>query len=122
MKETIKIIDLLCKIANGEEIPEKIKYKDIIYNWKVTKQGTGYCNKNNYYCEWLANRIHCDEKSVLNDTVEIIEDKENTEDINIQGISGLPEWGYDDDDIRRTINELVQAVKHLEKTKEDKRC
>lgn len=29
--KTIKIIDLLNKLANGEEVPEKIKYNDRIY-------------------------------------------------------------------------------------------
>ena len=28
----IKMIDLLVKIANGEEVPEKIKYKNEIYD------------------------------------------------------------------------------------------
>lgn len=126
----IRIIDLLTKIANGEELPEKIKYKDIIYNWKVTEQGKGYCNEDNHYYEWLANRIYCDEKSVLNDTIEIIEDKENIENINIQDIEELEdivvlsEEGYMTRGtfigITDKINELVQAVKHLEKTKEDK--
>ena len=30
----MKIIDLLNKIANGEEVPKKIKYKNKIYEWK----------------------------------------------------------------------------------------
>ena len=29
--KTIKIIDLLNKIANGEEVPKKIKYENDIY-------------------------------------------------------------------------------------------
>ncbi len=30
MNKEIKIIELINKIANGEEVPEKIKYKEII--------------------------------------------------------------------------------------------
>ena len=29
----MKVIDLLNKIAKGEEVPEKIKYNTKIYNW-----------------------------------------------------------------------------------------
>lgn len=113
MNETIKVIDLLKIIANGEEVPKKIKIRDKVYEFKHTTNGTGYVTED---WDWFNNMMF-DEELTLNMEVEIIEDKE---DINIQGICGLPEWGYDDDDIRRTINELVQAVKHLEKTKEDK--
>lgn len=112
----MKVIDLLNKIANGEEVPERIKWNDVI--WEYNKE------EKEYYSQRTEEAFFNDTSSVgfwlmahLNDVVEIIEDKE---DINIQSISELPEWGYDDDDIRRTINELVQAVKHLEKTKEDK--
>ena len=30
----LKVIDLLCLISNGEEVPKKIKYKNKIYEWK----------------------------------------------------------------------------------------
>lgn len=33
MKKKIKIIDLLCLISVGEEVPKKIKYKDDIWVW-----------------------------------------------------------------------------------------
>lgn len=33
MKNIIKIIDLLCLISNGEEVPKKIKYEDDIWVW-----------------------------------------------------------------------------------------
>lgn len=33
MKNKIKIIDLLCLISNGEEVPKKIKYNNIDYYW-----------------------------------------------------------------------------------------
>ena len=38
----MKIIDLLNKIANGEEIPKKIRYGDLIYN--VSDVGEDYYN------------------------------------------------------------------------------
>ena len=35
MSKTIKIIDLLNKIANGEDVPKKIKFRDDIYEFDI---------------------------------------------------------------------------------------
>ena len=40
MSKTIKVIDLLNKIANGEELPEEIKYDNTI--WQYNKAKTDY--------------------------------------------------------------------------------
>jgi len=69
--KTIKIIDLLVRIANENEIPEKIKYKDYIYwydkNWKDYK---------NAQVEFTSYLISCKYHTTdfLNEEVEIIED------------------------------------------------
>lgn len=39
MNKKTKIIDLLCLISNGEEVPKKIKFKDNIYEYR----GDDYC-------------------------------------------------------------------------------
>lgn len=39
----MKIIDLFNKIANGEDIPKKIKYRDRI--WKYNIKNQDYCNE-----------------------------------------------------------------------------
>ena len=74
MKKTIKIIDLLNKIANGEEVPKKIKYNDDEYI-----HIDNYC----YFCEEtneiLSQNTYA-EFSRLNDEVEIL-DEEEFEDI-----------------------------------------
>ena len=71
----MKIIDLLNKIANGEEAPKKIKYDDDIYI-----HVDNYC----YYCqetnEILSQNIYA-EFSRLNDEVEIISEKKEIENI-----------------------------------------
>lgn len=77
MNKTIKVIDLLNKIANGEEVPKKIKINNIIYEYR----GYMYCTeKANYqdienylFGKWNFN--------ILNDTVEIIEDNDKLEKI-----------------------------------------
>ena len=74
MEKTIKIIDLLNKIANGEEVPKKIKYNDDEYI-----HIGNYC----YFCEEtneiLSQNTYA-EFSRLNDEVEIL-DEEEFEDI-----------------------------------------
>ena len=75
----IKVIDLLIKIANNEEVPEKIKIKNVIYEYR----GYMYCTeKANYqdikdylFGKWNFN--------ILNDYVEIIEEPKNIEKIEM---------------------------------------
>ena len=73
----IKVIDLLNKIANGEEVPKKIKYEKDTYI-----HIDNYC----YYCEdtnlILSDRIFV-EYSKLNDEVEIIEEPKKIKKIEM---------------------------------------
>ena len=71
MNKKIKIIDLLVKIAKGEEVPNlKIKHWKQIYNFNI-KMGFITCQSDEGY---NLDLIQC-----LNDEVEILED--NTEEI-----------------------------------------
>lgn len=69
----IKIIDLLVKVANGEEVPKKIMYDDVIY----TDDGyhTYYDDKDNVL--WSTYNF-----LILNDEVEIIEEDKKNGGIN----------------------------------------
>lgn len=58
----MKLIDLLVKIANGEEVPKLIEYK-----------GARYVFQNNKYVGW--NDLLKIDFENLNDEIEIIEDK-----------------------------------------------
>ena len=64
----MKIIDLLNKIANGEEMPEKIRYYNTLYYWDV---------ENKDYRDNLNEsfRAYHDFLTILNDEIEIIEEK-----------------------------------------------
>ncbi len=113
MNKKIKIIELLNKIANGEEVPENIKY----YNRNSKESDIMPCCKENIIDKLDCNSIY------LNDEVEIIEEQE---EIDIQNITELLEIGsYEADrtDVkmnRVVINKLVQAVKQLDnKLKEE---
>ena len=70
----MKIIDLLNKIANGEEVPKKIKYNDKI--WRLASDGTYFIGSDYGYDFWLEHGDDKfeDEPITLNDEVEIIEE------------------------------------------------
>ena len=112
--KTIKVIDLLNKIANGEEVPKEIKYNGFYYHYEY----------GNYI--W-----HVDEETEvnllkdckLNDEVEILEEKKlpkkleeigkidyNLEYIDYKNIEELKNWL--NNDIQSILNELDLIVKN----------
>ena len=104
MSKTIKIIDLLNKIANGEEVPEKIMYNDKTFR---LNQITGWYQNIDVIGnveDWFISKYR------LNDKVEIIEEQE---EIDIQDIKELD---FSASPLAKTnlLNELVQAVKQLD--------
>lgn len=81
----MKIIDLLNKIANGEEVPKKVKWKNNIYTYVYDDDREE--NIINYYCD-LERHIHLIDGGQhdirLNDEVEIIkEEKKIPEKLNL---------------------------------------
>ena len=101
----MKIIDLLNKIANGEEVPKKIKYKNIIWHFNK-KDKTYYMNNTEielFYIEKLAEK--------LNDEVEIIEEKNIIpEKLNLH----LDDWTYPtqcDIELSKKIDEIIDYLK-----------
>lgn len=121
MSKTIKVIDLLNKIANGENLPEKILLKDKVYYLieddegnKVYSQGKSKGNWELFIDHKILITRNLNEKVlILDDEVEIIEEEP---EIDIQGIRDLPfdthdiEW----EDVRDSINQLNLAVKQLD--------
>ena len=78
MMKTIKIIDLLIKIANGEEVPKKIKYCNKIYT--LSNIVNDYMNEDGNYLTYKF-----DDFDILNDEVEILEEpKKIPEKLNIE--------------------------------------
>ena len=82
----MKIIDLLNKIANGEEVPKKIKINGIIYEY----QGDDYLYKDDDKKEyWLFSAGYTDKfmwlDSFLKTKIEILEEeKKIPEKLNIE--------------------------------------
>ena len=65
----MKVIDLLNKIANGEEVPKKIKFEDYIYEYNIKEED--YYNEK--YCDGILDSIAL--FSQLNDEIEILEEE-----------------------------------------------
>lgn len=68
----MKVIDLLNKIANGEEVPEKIKYRNKIFIYDKDNQCYVVENYNEYYDLHMSLSDH--KGTDLNYEVEIIEE------------------------------------------------
>lgn len=108
----MKVIDLLNKIAEGKELPEKFMYKAHLYYRQKTK---GIC----YRCDEL-NEIfeECLVLEELNDTVEIIEEPKKIEKITVREKTlGFPngEWTARNMDkaFAIKINELIDEINNL---------
>lgn len=98
----MQIIDLLNKIANGEEVPTTIKYQDNYYNlirkynenWEEYE--FGYKNLNGGYLNiWRDN--------VLNDEVEILEEEKEIPEKHINNYGDLIILGQQDNWLEPTI-------------------
>lgn len=105
----IKIIDLLNKIANGEEVPKKILLNGIIFEY----QGDDYLYKDEDKKEhWLFSVSYTDKymwlENFLKAEVEIIEE---TKKIEYEQIEELTCNEYDFE--KKTINSLIQNQRKL---------
>lgn len=70
----MKVIDLLNKIANGEEVPKKVKYKT--FYWKYSEKDRDYKDTDKDYVFSCSNY---DIPEMLNNEVEIIEEDNKIE-------------------------------------------
>ena len=122
----MKVIDLLNKIANGEEVPEKIKTASGI-TYKYNYDYKNYTVENDFEASLFDDCIGC----YVNAEVEILEDKtEKIEEINKNyGIFGFDDKSFGEmkemvQDLYEKINELVRAINKLNKkdTSKDENC
>ena len=65
----MKVIDLLNKIANGEEVPKKVKYKGLY--WEYDKNYDDYRDNED---DWVFGMSNYDITRMLNNEVEILEE------------------------------------------------
>ena len=103
MKKTIKIIDLLNKIANSEEVPKRIKYCGNIYEYNDEFY---YMNGYSLYRDFYT------EGNCLNYEVEIIEENKKIEKLDIDKMLQIKKWKRDKNAWKK-INELIDEVNKL---------
>ena len=89
MKKTIRIIDLILKVANEEKVPENIKYDNKVMKYDHNKQDyKGYYSNGNgdYLFQFLFDKCRNTEH-FINDYVEIIDEEEfiDIEEITLNG-------------------------------------
>lgn len=83
MENSITIIDLITKIANGEEVPEKIIWNEDLFEYDKGQKAYVIESINGITKSLLEYILECD----LNDEVEIIEeDKKIEEDKEIEEV------------------------------------
>ena len=89
----MKVIDLLNKIANGEEVTKRIKYEKHIYEYEEGTYDWSYYIENNGTIKFLLTDLFNSDNnilSILNEEVEILEEEkkmpEKLDDFDIQGL------------------------------------
>lgn len=99
--KTIKIIELLNKIANDEDVPQEIRYNGDKYSKKYDKIENCYYYDGLY--NTLSNIIYLD-SSGLNDEIEIIGDDEKK-------IEKIGKGHYiDDEEVLEKIDEIIDYI------------
>lgn len=109
----MKVIDLLKKIENGENIPQKIKVYQEVFEWDILEHY--YKRSNGDDLLELCTIFNTGE--LLSMEVELIEDEMDIDSIEELGIYEKDKKFYSPIiiDNRIKINKLVQAVKQINK-------
>ena len=104
----MKVIDLLNKMSNGEEVPKKIKHQYYDYEWNTIDKD--YQTRDG---EMLLGNMNI--QYHLNDEIILIEDEVDID--NIEGIIMRPYMGLTVmcEDVEKYFNKILQAVKQLNK-------
>ena len=98
----MKVIDLLNKIANGEEVPKKIKYNDLEY--ELDKE------QDDYMLVYAGLLDDINTFNQLNDEVEIIEEDKKIEMLPMIEEDELYVAYLEINQTRRKINEIIDYI------------
>ena len=102
----MKVIDLLNKVANGEELPEKFKYiNGAIYH----KSNDGYYDENG--CKWRLSIV-----LDLNNEIEIIEEDKKIEKLDNRILlqRRIEDMGTPLEEMLNKINEIIDKINEVE--------
>ena len=77
----MKVIDVLNRIANGEELPNKIRFNNIEWNRVYGEKNVCYIDEydNDFFLHFFRNNLDF----TLNDEIEIIEEDKKIEKLEI---------------------------------------
>lgn len=104
----MKIIDLINKMAKGEEVPKKIKYNEVVWERTPSK------DYENEVAEYFLDDYMVFTEKTLNDEIEILEEVEDKEYENIEEITYKPRK------VQNAINALIRnQQKIIERMKRD---
>lgn len=109
----MRIIDLLNKIANREEMPKKIIYKNVTYEHDEKSEDYYTCYDRGLF-EYLFKCC----ANFLNDEVEIIEEPKKIEKIDFGTLNTQKEKNKV---MKDTINELIDEINNLKEKKEEQK-
>lgn len=99
----MEIIDVLNKIANGEEMPKRIMYMGEQYDYDKDNKDYTYPDKYNTDI-WLFDKYNA--TNIINDEIEIIEEpKEELEEIELLDTPYIK--SENDFAVEKKINELI---------------
>jgi hypothetical protein len=108
----MKVIDLLNKIANGEEVPKKIRINGWCYKFEWQDYAGNYLDESEEID--LMSALSCD-KEELNKEVEILDDEEKKipEKLNI---SNFPKHN---NSLKKTAIKINEIIDYLEKQRKE---
>lgn len=109
----MKLIDLLVKISKGEEVPEKIRIGEMVFEKYTESPNIDYCiEKGNTFL--FQEYVYAFGEVSLNDEIEIIEEKEieleDIEEMNLD-VDCTSEWNFGE--VYDTINQLIRNQKKI---------
>ena len=107
----IRIIDLLNKIANGEEVPKKIIYRNNLFEYIRSLNDYQPDDIKKYHGNYLLHYLFEEEVNFLNDEVEILDEKKIPEKIKKDDFEDINEEEPKLWIAIRKINEIIDYLK-----------
>ena len=105
----MKVIDILNKIANGEEVPDKIRFDNKEWNRIYGEKNVYYIDDydNDFFIHFFRNNL----TFTLNDEVEMIEEPKNIKKLDENNTNVLTNIIEN----RKKINEIIDKLNSMEK-------
>jgi len=102
----MKVIDLLNRIANGEEVPKKVKYKT--HYWEYKEEAKDYKDNEDDYVFSCSNY---DITAMLDNEVEIIEEDKKIEKLEYYDNSIM--WCMNGREITDNEKDLIDKINEI---------